>query len=364
KRQLDDLRIGWELLIDIDTKIFELARVASHLFIEALKFHDIENISVKFSGNNGFHIGIPFEAFPDEVNGTKTSLLFPEGPKIIASYLKEMIKEHLIAEILKITTLEKISKEIGKPKEEFLTDGKFDPFKIVDIDTVLISSRHMFRAPYSLNEKSGLISIPIKPSQVLKFKKEYGLAKNVKADISFLDRSRITKKEASGLITQAFDWAAKQSTIIMEEDVKKITQRTNNHSKLTSPAKEEYFPPCIQKALKNGLEDGKKRFLFTLVNFLYSSGYGDEEIELVTKKWNKKNPEPLRENYLLAQLSWHKRQKDKILPPNCDNPSYYLALQICRPDGLCRMIKNPTNYVLRKVSLNNPKIKKKRKKSS
>src|SRR3989338_4118927 len=28
KRQLDDLRIGWDLLIDVDTKFFEIAKIA------------------------------------------------------------------------------------------------------------------------------------------------------------------------------------------------------------------------------------------------------------------------------------------------------------------------------------------------
>ena len=36
------------------------------------------------------------------------------------------------------------------------------------------------------------------------------------------------------------------------------------------------------------------------------------------------------------------------LPPNCDNESYYLDIGICHPDSLCKQIKNPVSYTLRR----------------
>ena len=46
---------------------------------------------------------------------------------------------------------------------------KFDMNVLMDIDTLLISSRHLYRAPYSFHEKSGLISVPIDQDKILEF---------------------------------------------------------------------------------------------------------------------------------------------------------------------------------------------------
>ena len=93
-----------------------------------------------------------------------------------------------------------------------------------------------------------------------------------------------------------------------------------------------------------------------------NAGYGEKEIENLVFSWNKKNPEHLRENYITAQLSWHKRQKQKILPPNCDNQQYYIGLQICKPDNFCKLIKNPVHYAIRKNKMEEEKKRKSTKK--
>ncbi len=37
------------------------------------------------------------------------------------------------------------------------------------------------------------------------------------------------------------------------------------------------------------------------------------------------------------------------MPPNCDNKGYYQDMRICTPDALCRKVKNPVNYSIRKT---------------
>ena len=49
KIQLDELRIGWDVLIDIDSKNLDLSFIVGELIIDALKFHDIKHYSRKFS---------------------------------------------------------------------------------------------------------------------------------------------------------------------------------------------------------------------------------------------------------------------------------------------------------------------------
>ena len=60
RHELDSLRTGWDLILDIDCGFFEYSKVAADLVIKALKFHGITYISCKFSANKGFHIGVPF----------------------------------------------------------------------------------------------------------------------------------------------------------------------------------------------------------------------------------------------------------------------------------------------------------------
>ena len=356
KRQLDNLRIGWDLIIDVDSADFEYSRYATFLIIEALKFHNLKNFSLKFSGNKGFHIGIPFKAFPKKVNDVETKLLFPEGPRVIASYLKYIIKDHLTAHLLKGETIDSLLKSSGLNREELVKGGMFNPFALVDIDTVLISNRHMFRAPYSVNEKSGLVSLPIDFASILDFSKEDASFDKVDAKLGYLDNFK--EGEATHLITQAFDWNQKLPSQTSEK-----IEETKNHvyQEVGNAIPENLFPPCMKIGL-SGLADGKKRFLFILLNFLNNAGYGEKEIENLVFSWNKKNPEHLRENYITAQLSWHKRQKQKILPPNCDNQQYYIGLQICKPDNFCKLIKNPVHYAIRKNKMEEEKKRKSTKK--
>lgn len=334
KKQLDELRTAWDLLIDLDSKDLEYSKIAAHLIVEALKFHNMTSYSIKFSGNKGFHIAVPFETFPKTLNKIETKNLFPESARIIASYLKEMIKDHL-------------SEKFKNVK---------DPFSLVNIDTIAISSRHMFRASFSFNEKSELISIPIKENEILNFDKEKAKIENVKTDIKFLDLKNIKEGEASQLIIQAYDWYHKTKKKDELGEIKLVKEKKDYEIPKIA-LKIDYFPPCIKAGLINGLDDGKKRFLFILMNFLRNVGYNYDEIKNLVLEWNKRNKEPLRENYIISQLNWHKRQKSNVLPQNCpkdkenlgnNSDNIYVDIGICNPDNLCKLIKNPVNYAIRK----------------
>ena len=95
KSELDSLRIGWDLVLDIDCGFFEYSKIAADLTIKALKYHSIKSISCKFSGNKGFHIAVPFEAFPKKIANKETREMFPDAPRRIALYIKELIKRQL-----------------------------------------------------------------------------------------------------------------------------------------------------------------------------------------------------------------------------------------------------------------------------
>jgi len=357
KQDLDELRKGWDLVLDIDCPWLEYSQVAADLLVHALKYHGIEHIGIKFSGNHGFHIAVPFEALPESVHGQPTKLLFPDGPKKIALYLQEMIRQHLASRLLENENISQLMTKTRIPREQLMRKGQLDPFAILKVDTVLISSRHLYRMPYSFNEKSGLVSIPVPAKKLLEFDKSLAVAERVAVEYDFLPREKVNPGEASKLLVQAFDFHPPQS----QEEKMSLKQREDFAIPLAA-VPEQYFPPCIQNIAK-GLQDGKKRAVFVLINFLSSLGWNHEQIENYLKEWNKRNPEPLREQYFLGQLRYHQQSKKQALPPNCANKAYMVGMGVCNPDSFCGAntvpgaegfaprIKNPVKYALRKQRL-------------
>jgi len=296
------------------------------------------------SGNHGFHIAIPFEAFPKEVNGINIKDYFPDGVRVISGYLKEMIQPFLIEKILNYGKMDDIAASAGKKVEDIIINKKLDPFKVVDIDSILISSRHLFRAPYSLNEKSGLVSIPLKEVSDLDLEK--AKPENVEVKLKFLDFEDVNPNEGRQLLLQAFDWVKKTDTT----EAKKLKRPIIEMPKIA--VKADFFPPCILKIMNGVPQDGRKRAIFILVNFLSNMGWDYETIEEFLLNWNKKNYEPLRDGYIKSQVMWAKKQGKKVLPPNCENPNYYKSMGVKCEEGICNSCRNPVNYTLRRLKIN------------
>jgi len=421
KAELDELRIGWDLVLDIDCPSWKISKIIAWLIMRALEDHEISCYSIKFSGNKGFHIGVPFEAFPEKISNTETKLLFPDGPKKITVYILDYISRNYITisedndiifgnkykvqrqHIEKIKTKEKLMeyhcKECGKKislkekkeKIEYVCpkcndqvvldenvayikcskcgypfmenmkrkfskrleksetsicscgstkyEEKVNPLAIIEVDTLLISQRHLYRMPYSLHEKSGLCSLPFNPDNILKFEKKYAKPENLKVSkFRFLDKSNVKSNEAKQLLLQALDFSIQEDKIQIKE------QKLYDIPESAIPQK--FFPPCILKGLQ-GMVDGRKRFMFALTNFLTSVGWDYDKIGELLHDWNKKNHESLREVYIVGQLRYHKQRKKRILPPNCKK--FYQEIGICIPDNLCEKIKNPATYSRRKT---------------
>ncbi|MBU0616051.1 MAG: hypothetical protein KJ601_08240 [Nanoarchaeota archaeon] len=416
RADVEELRIGWDMVFDIDCPYWQLAKITTWLLIKSLEDMGINSISLKFSGNKGFHIGIPFEALPKTIGENNTKDLFPEAARDMAAYLLDHIKkEHIkvteqgnivFGNRFKISFAklkESTNKDIDELTEKFCSDcgskieiekrestefvckrcesriasdqeymkcqkcgifmekfnskpslckcgsnsyyRTFNPLSIIEVDTILISSRHLYRMPYSLHEKSGLASIPIDREKLLSFDKKLAKPENVITTQRFLDRTD-AKIEAAALLESAI--ASKKT------EEKQEPQQT--YQELEEAVPEALFPPCIQKILE-GLEDGKKRALFILVNFLGSVGWTHDAMEKRLGEWNKKNAEPLREVYINGQIRYNKQHNKKVLPANCDNSTYYKDLLVCIPDNLCKNIKNPVNYAIKKARYANKKAK-------
>ena len=115
---------------------------------------------------------------------------------------------------------------------------------------------------------------------------------------------------------------------------------------------QELFPPCVRLIL-NGLADGRKRSMFTLVHFLRRMNWPWPDVETAIYEWNGRNKPSLPNSIVAAHLRW--ASQNQLTPANCANESFYKSIGICQPDETCRdgtqriVIKNPIAYPFKKT---------------
>ncbi|MBN2101589.1 MAG: hypothetical protein JW716_01820 [Candidatus Aenigmarchaeota archaeon] len=347
----DDIREGWDIILDLDCKDTEHGKEAAKALKWALNEHDIENISIKFTGGTGFHMGIPWESFPKEINFEPVKSRFPQLPRAVADYLREFTRERLISNLEKRWSWEEMAKTAGIKIEDIKNkDGTINPWKIVDIDPILISPRHLFRMPYSLNMKSMLVSVPFCIDDIDKFDKEWAKPENVRTDMGFMDRHR--KNEAESLFSRALELKEKRK----DEEI-----RSGNviDYEIEGAIQEDYFPACIHNILK-GMSDGRKRAMFILTSFLRSVKWDWDVIENRLHLWNSMNTPPLPRNTIVMHIRNHRRKPD-VLPPNCGKDGWYMDVGACEPDE-CEKYRNPATYVLKTFIEKQKKPKKRKRK--
>ncbi|HEB46953.1 MAG TPA: hypothetical protein ENI22_00605 [Candidatus Pacearchaeota archaeon] len=377
-KQLDDSRVGWDLLLDIDSKYLDYSKIMVEQILKVFKFHNIRNFGIKFSGSKGFHIIIPWKTFPKEINEVKTSDMFPVWPRIITRYIKEKTKREVTNKINELhykggqyKFAQKYIKREGGSKEikegtkkrfgdyivtsrskvseaqliEQIKEDEKSWSKEVMPDLILVSPRHLFRMPYSLHEKTALASIVLKPEEIMDFQPKD--ADPLKAKIkNFMPEAE--EGEATELLREALDWHKNKHP--EEKQWKTGAAGVGKSHGNFKPVKlselsEENLPPAIKKILQ-GMKDGRKRALFILINLFRSVGMEKDELEKRIYAWNERNEIPLKIGYIKSQLSWSYRNKI-ILPPNYDK-DYYKGIGITPTEEEIRY-KNPANYVIKKT---------------
>lgn len=399
--QYNEIKTGWDFLIDIDSKYLDYSKIAAKLIIKALERHGIKNIGLKFSGSKGFHLIVPFKAFPKELGGEQTKDKFPEWPRYIAGYIGELIHDQMTKEILEMSTQEEIeakgkavyeiiykptgekaeTKKIGKyvcpnlkcraevtsmksnrkqmicpscngkmnrteeieiylaqngdtsQKHPEFFEKKATAKELIDsVDIVLVASRHLFRAPYSLHEKTSLVSAVVEKDELENFKPMDADPLRVKIK-NFMPE--VEENEAYELLREAIDWAEKTEKVVTKKyEGKEIDLEGLKIS-------EDMFPPIIKKIQKGIKDDGRKRALYIFLGFLVSLKFPQDYIEEKIHEWNQKNYKKLKEGYLRSQIAWF--MKNKPLPPNYDKPIYKeFGIQGPPVKGM----KNPINYTI------------------
>lgn len=419
-------RIGWDFLIDIDSKYFDFAKIAAKLFLKVLSRHGVENVGIKFSGNKGFHMIIPYDAFPKEVNGLSIKDMFPEWPRLVASYLFESIKQDMFDEIISLSSREEleskgemvssvicpkcknptIKKKVGLYKcqnfkcgsetesmksnrkemicpvcnakmkrvsqreidfcesckintskfensfdtyggrvvkniknehSEFKIDERIDSIE-KSIDIVLVSSRHLFRTPYSLHEKTAFASVVIDKEELENFKPSDADPLKIVKIKNFMPECE--EGEATRLLLEALERNQTKKNEFKEEKTQKEFNLDIKGLKIT----EDMFPPEIKKILEGMKTDGRKRGLYLLLSFFNSLGFTQDYIREKVESWNNKNYAPLPSGYVDAQLVWF--EKNHPMPPNYDKPIYKeFGINMPPEEG----IKNPINYTIKRA---------------
>jgi len=342
----EKLRMGWDLILDLDCEDTEHGKIAVKVLLGALRKHGIRSASLKFTGGTGFHVGIPWASIPDTIDYRPAAGMFPELARDMGLYLREFMREELERKLLKRYMPDQLAEAVGRPLGEILKGDCFDPYKIVDIDPILISPRHLFRMPYSLHKGTGLVSRPLlSEEQIDGFSREQAKPESTRALRGFLSKG--SPGEAEFLIAEAAGWSAREA----KEERKRIAKK----EVVQDAVPLELAPPCIKNIMK-GLADGRKRAMFILVNYLASLKWKWENIESLLMKWNEKNSPPLQLNYLRTHIRWHRaqpRQSGTKPPPNCSKEGWMAGIGVCQPDATCggkkKTIKNPVNYPLRKM---------------
>ena len=439
QEKLNTIRSGWDLLIDIDSPYLDYSKISALLLIKELEKYGIYDYGIKFSGNKGFHIIVPWQCFPENLNNKKSKDMFPEWPRAICSLLMEKVKKDYNEKIKDLgVDFASIKRRMNIDKEDLLkvkfVDGenalkgrmvtfkcekcgnilqrpnpkitkrklkcvvencggfysiekqedyyhnksgemssydlKYDSgnkviysdkvkkfnltnkeieeilevTKLGSVDLVLVAPRHLFRAPFSLHEKTGLYSKVIKKEEVEKFDPKD--ANPLDVQIRPFIKDNIEKNSATKLLLESIEWLEKQ-------EIKRNANETEHYSKYSSSGLDNFnsenidekdFPKPIKKLLK-GLTDGRKRGLFVLLTFLKSLNFKADRIIKIIDEWNKRNEVPLRQSYIKGQLDWHFKQKKTILPPNYSKDSFYKDL------GLIEELpkeKNPVVEMLKK----------------
>ena len=311
KEDQDALRIGWDLIIDIDCKkTLEEAKTACIILLDRIEELNIHNYGVKFSGNRGFHIVVPFEAFPAEIMGMgKIAKNYPDLPRKMIQYLAD-------------TTFETMKEEFGE-----------DPRNVLEIDHGVISPRHLFRAPYALNRKTWLASIPLEKKEIRNFDPQSAQPSKVKVKRKFLKETK--ENEAIELLRASAYWT---STRKKDSERKEIAFEV---PKDAIPVK--FFPGCIENIM-SGLDDGRKRSVFILVSFLHRIGWEKDDVWAFLVDWNKKNKPPLADNLLKSSFTSQYTGEGPKMSPNCSNPGYYGGFG----EEQCEH-RNPVSYTLGRV---------------
>lgn len=410
EKQLNELRKGWDLLIDIDCKWFDYAKLATIAIIKVLEKNKVQNIGVKFSGSKGFHLLVPWKAFPKKIGQEETKNLFPEIPRKIVDYIryeshKEMEKI-LPEDFYNQFKDAKIKKGIRCNKCNEIADEielieLFCPrCQIGETKRLATKNKKKFYCPSCRKEfitKDQKNFYECKKCNINSEDNSYNFSQTIETDLfdlMGLDLILVSPRHLFRMPYSLHEKTALASVVISKEDVKNFELKNADPMKIAI----KYFNP-------DSRDEEAKELVMQAMDWYrenkISRGETDEKLSgkyadfkpIKINDLSEKNFPPCiknilkgisdgRKRALFALINffraigmekeimektiqeWNKKnevpikqgyinsqllwsyKRKPILPPNCKE--FYQGIAVCTPDNLCSKIKNPVNYIVRK----------------
>jgi DNA primase len=186
-----DKDLWFVLDIDPNKCDFECVKIASFALVEILESLDLKYL-LKFSGNKGFHFLFSLGEPPKKLAGEKIW----EFERGLISYLRGKLEDKL----QKSKDRDKFEKFLKK--DDPITIDKSSDQKehnLILLDKLILHEKANIRSPYSLHEKTKLVSLPINKEQIIDFepKKEAdpkNAAKFPKAEMPQNDIGKLAQK--------------------------------------------------------------------------------------------------------------------------------------------------------------------------
>ena len=211
----ESLRVSWDFFLDLDSEDFTATKRAAAKALKALKMFNVENYLLKFSGRRGFHLIIPGLSLDVFAPG-EFRQAYPKLAISLAEWFKAVINE-----------------------------------QTVKVDISVYKPRQLMRAPYSIHEETGLVSVPVE--NPLEFKLEDAKIESIKEIPPLPLKGRAG--EAQELLVSLRDWLKEHKE---ELGLKIISRGEIGERKIRAYG-------WIEKILENPLDDGRHRLLWLVI---------------------------------------------------------------------------------------------------
>ncbi len=409
-KQLNELRIGWDLLIDIDCKWFDYSKKAAEAVINVFKEHGIKNIGIKYSGSKGFHIILPWKAIPKEIGGQLAKNLFPELPRKMIAYIRfkaeqemikllpedfyEQFKNVKIKKGIKCNNCREVAEEyevvthfcpkchrqelrriFPEDKKKYKCPECRVPFEVKNSNKIYeckkcnVSSKtkpNNFSQSIEIDlfEVLGLDLILVSPRHL--FRMPYSLHEKTALSSAVIDAEKIREFEmidANALKVKIKNFLPDSKENEARELIREALDWAKNNEIKAGVSNEKIqgkyadFKPIQLKKIT------EEQFPPCVKNILKGVSDGRKRsvfillnlfrsIGMDKEELEKKIYDWNKKNEVPLKEGYIKSQliwsykRKPIMPQNCKE--FYQGIGVCVPDNFCRMIKNPVNYVVKK----------------
>jgi len=214
------LRTAWDYVIDVDGETIQKAKVTAGAVVGLLKNFGIHSFRVKFSGSRGFHIIMPGKAFDNFTTQEEFLAAYPVVPKRMTEFLSRAILPDQMA---------------GST-----------------LDYEVYQTRHLLRLAYGLNEKSGLVSLPVNPDEISSFVPQSARPERI-AEVKMQSDTSCNFNEGAELLRAVSRWMKTRKQ--EERGIRIVPGERTGKNRIE----------WIERLLQKPITDGRHRTLWLII---------------------------------------------------------------------------------------------------